>query len=97
MELFGALGAVEGDFHRLGFPDFFCVFRDGAVGGEVAHAGDVEDRHSGPAFGVVIGLGDPVLGVDVGAIICEQEEGVVVEEVVDYGAEEVAVSASEVS
>ncbi|MFM1942437.1 MAG: hypothetical protein RI897_1419 [Verrucomicrobiota bacterium] len=63
----------------------------------MAHAGDVEDGHARPVFGVLVGLGDPVLGVDVGAIVGEQEEGVVVEEVVNDGAEEVAISAGEVA
>src|ERR1051326_7292175 len=36
------------DGHRRDIPDVFAVFPDGAVGGEVTRAGDVQDRHAGP-------------------------------------------------
>ena len=52
--------------HGLDVPDFGAVFADGAVGGELAHACDVEDGHAGPVFLVMLGLIDLVLGGEVG-------------------------------
>ena len=43
-------------------PDIFCVFLDGAVGGEDAGAGDVGQGHLVPALAVAIDLKGPLVG-----------------------------------
>ncbi len=49
---------------------------DGAVAGELVHAGGIEDGHFGPAAFVGVGLGDFLLRVAVGAEVGEAEVGV---------------------
>jgi hypothetical protein len=40
-------GFLPLDIHRPGLPDVGAVITDGAIGGELADAGYVEDAHAG--------------------------------------------------
>src|SRR6185295_8510881 len=65
---------------RVHVPDGGDVVPDGAVGGEEAGAGGVQDRGSGPKVLVQPGTIDLGLAVDVGAVIGEGQVFVPVEQ-----------------
>src|SRR5207237_4450876 len=90
-----AAAALTSRSERDGVPDPIQIVVDGPVGGEESAAGGVEDRASGPLVAIGPGGIDVVLGVDVGAVIGEDEELVVAEEVVDQGAERAGISRGE--
>src|SRR5574337_1904602 len=57
----------------LDVPDLPGVLGDGAVAGEFAHPGNVQDGLARPDRGVFERLSDPFLGVDVGRQIGQME------------------------
>ena len=57
----------------LDLPDVAGVFADGAVGGELAHSGDVEERLAVPRGAVAVGgvdgeLGRRMYGLQIGEV-----------------------------
>ena len=82
---------LEPDRHGLDVPDLLGVLADGAVGGEVAHPGHVEDRLPDPRPGAEE-RGDPLLRLDVGGEVGAVEETVAPEQLVEEGPEEPRVS-----
>ena len=56
------------------------VLADGPVTGELAAAGDVVDGHLGPLGGVPVGGAQLLLAGDVGPVVRQGEEPVVVEQ-----------------
>ena len=69
-------------------PDRVAVLADRPVGGELAGARHVQDRHARPARRVAECAVDLALRVDVGAVVGEQQIGVVVEEVIEQRPEQ---------
>ena len=59
----------DDDVDGVEVPDVFAVFADGAVGGEFAHARDVEDGGTGPPFNVAVFFGDLVLAFHVRFVV----------------------------
>src|SRR5436309_14837947 len=61
--------AVRGSWHRarLGVPDLGRVLGDGAIAGELARPGDVEDGLACPPLLVRVELEEPPVGLQVGA------------------------------
>ena len=69
------------DRHGLGVPDVAAVVTDGPVGGEIARARGIQDRHPGPPLLVGPGPPDgPVVAVDVGPVVCHDQVLVPVED-----------------
>ena len=79
---------------RLHPPYVFAVFANRAVRGEFAHARGVEDRLARPRVRVAPERGHAVLCIDVGLVIGEQEEGIVIEQVFGDRAEQLGVAAA---
>jgi hypothetical protein len=65
-----------------------------AIGRELAHAGDVEDRLARPCVRVAPEGTDLALAVDVGGVIGQQQERVVPKEAIDQRAEQARVAAT---
>ena len=91
------MGGLELNGLGLYSPDVTAIVRDGPIRGEVAHAGCVQDRHLGP--GVLVGpcLADLGLALDVRLEVGQYEVGVVMDQPVDQGLEEVTVAPRKVS
>src|SRR3954454_8845842 len=86
------------DHGRLDLPDVAGVLADGAVGGELAHAGDVEQRLAAPLRTIEPGVVHAELGGDVGVEVGQVD--VLVAGAGEFGhdgAEEVLVAAREVA
>ena len=62
-------------------PDVLGVFPDRTVGGEFAHARDIQDRHACPVRGVAVSVIDLVLAVHISPVIGHQQEFVMMQEV----------------
>src|SRR5205823_1961826 len=58
---------------RLRTPDVVAVFADRAVAGELAHAGDVQDRHARPPRLVAPRPADGALALDVRVVVGQQQ------------------------
>ena len=80
---------------RLHPPYTLAVVADRAVGGEFTHARGVEDRLARPRVRVAPERAHAVLRIDVGLIIGEQEEGIVIEQVFDDRTEHLGIAAAE--
>ena len=78
-------------------PDVFAVLPDRPVGGEFPHPGHIQDRHLRPFLFVPETGVYPVLAVDVGLVVGEQQVVVVAEKLVDQRLEQAAVARGEVS
>jgi hypothetical protein len=76
----------------LDLPDLIGVFPDRPIGGEGAHTGHVKDRHGRPAFPIRIRPTGGLLGVDVGAVIGQDEVLIATEERIDEGTKEAGVA-----
>src|SRR6476646_7967379 len=59
--------------HRAHPPDLATVLLDGAIGRELAHAGDIEDGHARPARAVAISVAHAFLARDVSRVVGQQE------------------------
>lgn len=55
----------------FGVPDVAGVFEDGAVAGEFAGAGDVEDGFADPVVGFLVELADAGVGLGIGGEVGE--------------------------
>ena len=71
---------ADGHGESVKVPDVLCVFANGTIGGEFAHACGVEDGHACPAVFVTVGVAGLFLCLKVGAVVGEHEEWVVREE-----------------
>jgi hypothetical protein len=81
----------------LDLPHAFAIVADRAVGGKFAHARGVENRLARPCLGIAPEGAHSLLRVDVGLVIGEKEEGIVMEEILDKRAEWLGVAAAECS
>ena len=79
--------------HRLDLPDVAAVIANGTVGGEFAHACNVDDGCSRPGLRIVPERADPPLTFYVCLVICQDQEGVACEQIINEGAKEVCVTA----
>jgi hypothetical protein len=81
-------GALLGVYYatETGFtlPHQFALVADGSVGGEFAHARDIEDGFARPGLRVTPERADLILAFDVRLVVREDEEGVIPEEVIAH-------------
>ena len=83
--------------HRPHVPDFLTVFRNGAVGREFAAARGVEDGHPCPALYVLPGRINLFLTGDVGSVIGQHEERIIMDQIIDQRAKYLRITPREVS
>ena len=83
------------DRHGLDPPDRIAVLANRPIGRKLAGTRHVHDRHLRPAAAVAERAVDLGLRVDVGAVVRQQQEGIVVEQVIDQRAEQSGIPARE--
>jgi hypothetical protein len=64
--------SFQRDRDRLDPPDVPAILSYGPIGGELTHAGDIQDGHASPAFVVEVGLIDLLLDLHIGRKVREQ-------------------------
>ena len=57
--------------NRVHLPDILGILTDGAIAGEFAHAGYIEDRHPRPSFNIFVGSTYRILGLNIGSVVSE--------------------------
>jgi len=83
--------------NAMASPDVAAVFADAAVGGELAGARGVENRHARPALAVAIGTVHPLLAVGVGLVVGQHHVRIVMQQVADQPQELLAVAAGKIT
>src|SRR5271157_2350704 len=81
--------------YRHGMPDVGAVLPYGAVGRELSHTGDIQDRHARPLLLVTKSFVDLVLAFQIRLEIREDHIRIVVKQRIDDGLEQIAVPAGE--
>ena len=76
-------------------PDLLAILPDGPVGGKFPHPGRIENGHPGPPGLCPLkkGLADPVLAIDIGRVVRQNQVGIMIQQGIDKRFEQVPVAA----
>lgn len=77
---------------RFDPPDVPAILSYGAIGGELAHAGDIQGGHASPAFLVVVSFIELVLDLYIGREVSEQQERVVIQQGIEQRFEQIQIA-----
>src|SRR5262245_6000758 len=78
-----AWSSVDRGSHRPHMPDLVAVLADCPVGGELAGARRVEDRHASPSLPILPGCAHPLLAPHILGVIGEHQEWIRLHEVIN--------------